>query len=107
MDDAQAEDEKVRKKIGWLNKNGFEDGEYRWCRGELNGIFGQIAKDIVRTRSELDFFGRRIDGVQEAGCCAGRDPETIDVVTPLFRHDVLARVLLLYARFNPGIQYVQ
>merc|ERR1719357_191335 len=26
MDDAQAEDEKVRKKIGWLNKNGFEGG---------------------------------------------------------------------------------
>ena len=36
-----------------------------------------------------------------------RDPECIDVVNPKSHYDVLARILLLYAKLNRGVRYVQ
>ncbi len=38
---------------------------------------------------------------------ASRDPECIDVVDPKSHYDVLARILLLYAKLNRGVRYVQ
>lgn len=36
-----------------------------------------------------------------------RDPECIDVMNPKSHYDVLARILLLYAKLNRGVRYVQ
>eukprot|EP00438_Fugacium_kawagutii_P031895 Skav206017 [mRNA] locus=scaffold3015:66498:67989:+ [translate_table: standard] len=36
-----------------------------------------------------------------------RDPECIDVMDPKSHYDVLARILLLYAKLNRGVRYVQ
>ena len=36
-----------------------------------------------------------------------RDPECIDVMSPKSHYDVLARILLLYAKLNRGVRYVQ
>lgn len=78
----------------------------------MEEILDQISKDIFRTRPELDFFARRIDG------CAGdiasfisdkyeARTQCLDIIRPCHRYDALARVLLLYGHFDPGVRYVQ
>lgn len=83
--------------------------------GRCAEFLDQVNKDIFRTRSDLDFFGRPL------GCGPQRDPALVaqeqarrdsaqcyvDVATPRCHYDALARVLLVYARLNPVVSYVQ
>eukprot|EP00927_Polykrikos_kofoidii_P060568 TRINITY_DN5550_c0_g1_i3.p1 TRINITY_DN5550_c0_g1~~TRINITY_DN5550_c0_g1_i3.p1 ORF type:complete len:615 (-),score=100.42 TRINITY_DN5550_c0_g1_i3:104-1948(-) len=83
---------------------------------DLKYTLEQINKDIYRTRSELDFFARRVDGSEETESPEerpafrggqGRVMQDVDVYKPRRHYDALARVLLLYGRLNPCIRYVQ
>lgn len=71
----------------------------------LDDVYEQINKDIYRTRAELDFFARHLDGRQEIA--EGRPRSPANVSSPQRHYDALARVLLLFGKFNPGIRYVQ
>ncbi|CAE8581026.1 unnamed protein product [Polarella glacialis] len=54
--------------------------------------------------------GQRRNGVQPSEpemAVTSRDPDEVDVVNPKSHYDCLARVLLLYAKLNPGVRYVQ
>mmetsp|Transcript_106762 Transcript_106762/g.300107 ORF Transcript_106762/g.300107 Transcript_106762/m.300107 type:complete len:485 (-) Transcript_106762:55-1509(-) len=81
----------------------------------LEDILEQVNKDIYRTRPELDFFARRLDGQDDEAFedrvafrgGEGRSMQPVDVHSPRRHYDVLARVLLLYGRLNPGVRYVQ
>jgi len=82
----------------------------------LAQVLDQINKDVFRTRPELDFFARRIDGDRDKEVQMNNEdyqgydwqpPEFTKVWQPATHHDSLARILLLYARLNPGVQYVQ
>lgn len=71
----------------------------------------QISMDIFRTRPEMDFFGRRIHGDSSPRVSAGLgvncDLTAADIAHPQRHYDALARILLTYARLNPGVRYVQ
>mmetsp|Transcript_2521 Transcript_2521/g.5062 ORF Transcript_2521/g.5062 Transcript_2521/m.5062 type:complete len:456 (+) Transcript_2521:66-1433(+) len=71
----------------------------------LEDVLDQIAKDVFRTRPELDLFARRLDGesVQSGREALGQ----LELAQPTHHYDVIGRVLLLYARVNPGVRYVQ
>lgn len=71
----------------------------------LDQVLDQINKDVFRTRPEMDFFARRIDGQHALG--PGQNLDATDLIKPCYHYDVLARILLVYARLNPGVQYVQ
>lgn len=89
----------------------------------LSEVLEQIRKDVLRTRPEMDFFCRTLApsseslGLEEqrsgfnpsevTQAVTSRDPECIDVVNPKSHYDVLARILLLYAKLNRGVRYVQ
>ncbi|CAE7556870.1 Tbc1d13 [Symbiodinium pilosum] len=94
----------------------------------LSEVLEQIRKDVMRTRPEMDFFCRTLparsaslggnsdsneDGRQTFDpsevtlAVTSRDPECIDVMSPKSHYDVLARILLLYAKLNRGVRYVQ
>ena len=89
----------------------------------LSEVLDQIRKDVLRTRPEMDFFCRTLApssqslGLEEqrssfnpsevTQAVTSRDPECIDVVNPKSHYDVLARILLLYAKLNRGVRYVQ
>jgi len=83
---------------------------------ELDFVLDEINKDIFRTRTELDFFARHIAGIGadtapavNPNASSSQDglPEMVDVACPRLHYDALARVLLLFAKLNPGIRYVQ
>lgn len=74
----------------------------------IEEVLDQINKDIFRTRPELDFFARKIDGGwEDPRFGGGRDLHAANVLEPLRHYDALARVLLLYGKLNPGVRYVQ
>ncbi|CAK9099547.1 unnamed protein product [Durusdinium trenchii] len=90
----------------------------------LAEVLEQIRKDVLRTRPEMDFFCRTLAAASESlkleegedrsfnawevtEAVTSRDPECIDVVNPKSHYDVLARILLLYAKLNRGVRYVQ
>ena len=50
---------------------------------------------------------QRFDPSEVTLAVTSRDPECIDVVSPKSHYDVLARILLLYAKLNRGVRYVQ
>eukprot|EP00927_Polykrikos_kofoidii_P060567 TRINITY_DN5550_c0_g1_i2.p1 TRINITY_DN5550_c0_g1~~TRINITY_DN5550_c0_g1_i2.p1 ORF type:complete len:508 (-),score=84.10 TRINITY_DN5550_c0_g1_i2:178-1701(-) len=83
---------------------------------DLKDTLEQINKDIYRTRAELDFFARPVNRNEETelpeDLAAFRGGEgvlmqDVDVNLPRRHYDALARILLLFARLNPGIRYVQ
>lgn len=100
----------------------LEDLKAQWreegaeCHGlgrapSLELALDQISKDVVRTRPELHFFAKRLDGLSdaEAGDAVqeSRAVSASVVLAPKYHYDVLARVLLLYAKLNPGVEYAQ
>lgn len=91
----------------------LEDGEAVEERplGQLQEILEQIGKDTYRTRSEMEFFMHRIDGSDDgldiSSKSSDAEEEPPDIATPSRHYDVVARILLLYARLNPGVRYVQ
>lgn len=78
---------------------------------DLGRLLRQISKDVARTRPELAFFSQRVDGAdcaqfaQRRCCSLGMQAE--DIAEPTYNLDVVARILLLYARLNPGVGYIQ
>jgi len=64
-------------------------------------LWDDIVKDTKRTRSEMDFFQRETDFTYNNIVSANEEdsPET--------HNDVLARILFVYAKLNPGVSYVQ
>lgn len=76
----------------------------------MKNTLDRISKDVTRTRVELDFFARRLDGVADANQVEAAPPRRLgvcDVVAPEFHFDVLARILLLFAKMNAGVGYNQ
>mmetsp|Transcript_3058 Transcript_3058/g.11865 ORF Transcript_3058/g.11865 Transcript_3058/m.11865 type:complete len:586 (+) Transcript_3058:65-1822(+) len=93
-------------------------GVGRRAKADVKSILRLVTKDVARTRPELGFFARRLprqqgeataeedEGQQNQGQAGGGQFE-VEVAEPRRHSDVLARILLLYARLNPGIGYVQ
>ena len=50
---------------------------------------------------------QRFDPSEVTLAVTSRDPECIDVESPKSHYDVVARILLLYAKLNRGVRYVQ
>jgi len=81
---------------------------------DLLDTLDQIKKDVVRTRPDMDFFGKTLEADSTAATVSpmgswtvAKDPDDLDALQPRCHHDCVARILLLYARFNPGVRYVQ
>lgn len=78
----------------------------RQSQSDVRSILRIISKDVPRTRPELGFFSQDMcPGLQkhhrpEVG-------ENLQVADPCTHGDVLARILLVYAKMNPGVGYVQ
>lgn len=76
-------------------------------------VFDQINKDVFRTRPEMDFFAQGVytdtapSMDSEEAQVDPEDEEFINVTAPCRHYDILGRILLIYAKLNPGIQYVQ
>mmetsp|Transcript_16680 Transcript_16680/g.54309 ORF Transcript_16680/g.54309 Transcript_16680/m.54309 type:complete len:519 (+) Transcript_16680:52-1608(+) len=61
-------------------------GKLTWCQLQLDSdLQDEIHKDVIRTHPDLQFFW-------EKGSC---------------RHEVMKRILFVYAKLNPGVRYVQ
>jgi len=114
-----------------LEERRAKDGPPGWPDDEdhvvpLAEVLEQIRKDVMRTRPEMDFFCRtlptgseslgkdtvedgrqRFDPSEVTLAVTSRDPECIDVESPKSHYDVVARILLLYAKLNRGVRYVQ
>lgn len=120
-DDALAQSRKayagfVQELLEQFNKERCVLNESSKQPGMLLDILDEINKDIFRTRTELDFFVRSIAGsatddapavTPNASSSLDGQSEMVDVARPRLHYDALARVLLLFARLNPGIRYVQ
>ena len=69
--------------------------------GADEDLWDNVTKDTRRTRSEMDFFQRETDEKRESD----------DILKPKGSHEtrdeVLARMLFIYAKLNPGVSYVQ
>ena len=57
--------------------------------------------------SSSESFKEPFDANEVTLALTRRDPEVIDVLSPKSHYDVLARILLLYAKLNPLVRYVQ
>jgi len=64
-------------------------------------LWDDIVKDTKRTRSEMDFFQR------ETLYCYNNMKSANEEDLPETHNDVLARILFIYAKLNPGVSYVQ
>lgn len=73
--------------------------------GSLRAILDQVSKDVTRTRTELGFFDSRLDGAIDENTELVYGP--CNVTEPQYHYDVLARVLLLFAKLNNGVKYAQ
>jgi len=65
-------------------------------------LWDDIVKDTKRTRSEMDFYQRETEHSRESN----KDKKPEEVVEET-HNDVLARMLFIYAKLNPGVRYVQ
>jgi len=79
-------------------------------------IWDEIEKDVKRTRTDLSFFYRAVDpSLNMHTDRLLKQAETKKAELTLedkklyieTHSDVLARVLFIYAKLNPGIKYVQ
>jgi len=82
---------------------GVSEDEHR--HSDLQSILHQVSKDVTRTRTELGFFGSRLDGAIDED--AALEFGQCNVVNPQYHYDVLARILLLFAKLNRGVKYAQ
>ena len=84
-------------------------------------LWDEIEKDTKRTRSEISFFLDKTDPPSTYPILshyAKKDPRFTsrteqyhkvanDKEKPEVQHDVMTRILFLYAKLNPGVRYVQ
>ena len=79
-------------------------------------LWGNIEKDVKRTRQEIQFFHLAVDPSKNAdterlkrqGETKKKDLSQEDLDNYIESHsDALSRILFLYAKLNPGILYIQ
>ena len=79
-------------------------------------LWDEIEKDVKRTRTDLSFFYKAVDETQnfhvdrlmKQAECKRAELSAADREVYIETHsDVLARVLFIYAKLNPGVKYVQ
>jgi len=68
-------------------------------------IFDEVNKDVFRTRAEIAFFADVLPGRSRPD--SYWEDTQCDILKPRTHHDVLCRILFLYAKLNPGVRYVQ
>lgn len=71
---------------------------------EVHKLSHLITKDVARTRPEMTFFS---ENLRPSQATVGGGNIAAKVAAPCQRSDILTRILLMYARLNPGIGYVQ
>ena len=83
---------------------------------EDQAIWIEIEKDVKRTRSDLDFFTDAVDPKQRKykdQLRAQAEHKQADLLGNHRLHyiqthaDILAKILFIYAKLNPGVKYVQ
>ena len=79
-------------------------------------LWDEIEKDVKRTRTDLSFFYKAVDDAQNHNIdrlmrqaeCKKAELSAQDRELYIDTHaDVLAQVLFIYAKLNPGVKYVQ
>ena len=79
-------------------------------------MWDEIEKDVKRTRTDLSFFYKAVDAEKNTNVerllrqaeCKRAELTSEDKKHFIETHaDVLARVLFIYAKLNPGVRYVQ
>jgi hypothetical protein len=78
-------------------------------------LWDEIEKDVKRTRTDLSFFYKAVDAeknihldiLMRQAECKKAELTNEDRAQYIETHsDVLARVLFIYAKLNPGVRYV-
>ena len=78
-------------------------------------LWDEIEKDVKRTRTDLSFFYKAVDEEKQVSLevlmrqaeCKKAELTIEDKKNYVETHsDVLARVLFIYAKLNPGVKYV-
>mmetsp|Transcript_20750 Transcript_20750/g.46248 ORF Transcript_20750/g.46248 Transcript_20750/m.46248 type:complete len:536 (-) Transcript_20750:74-1681(-) len=67
-------------------------------------LLDQIRKDVIRTQPDLPFFSTEFRTQDVESWIPGSE---IDIVKPYRHCDLLARILFVFAKLNPGLSYVQ